>query len=281
MLVFIAGSLYFWLMNQILTILSILLSLCSFSQNKRDTIYFDRSWNVTKILDSAQYYRLIRETDGLYRVTDYYIHSDSVQMTGAFRDYAQKEKEGEFVYYAKNGLVTQRGTYRNGKRNGLYTTYYSSGEVHYTEEYADGEYAGDFTVYYRDGIVRRKETYKNGKQVFKACYLPSGKKTKYFPYEEAAMPKGGMEALKKYLKKNIHYPPDAYKSGIEGRVYVQFVVSKTGEITHVKIKKSVDPLLDEEALRVVKALPAWKPGMIDGEPVNSLFNLPVTFSLSR
>ncbi|MNY07603.1 Gram-negative bacterial tonB protein [compost metagenome] len=67
---------------------------------------------------------------------------------------------------------------------------------------------------------------------------------------------------------------------IVGKVYVQFVVSKTGELKDVVLRRSVHPSLDKEALRVVKSMPKWKPGTLDGETVDSFFTLPITFNLN-
>lgn len=267
-------------MKYLLTTLLITISSLSFSQHKRDTIYFDRTWSVTQELDSAKYYRLIKEADNLYYVKDYFIHSDSIQMTGAFRDYAQKVKEGEFVYYNEQGFVSLRTHHKNGKLDGTYNKYYPSGELYYTDNFVNDVNHGDFIVYYQNGAIRRKETFVDGKQKFKACYLENGKKTKYFPYSTpATFPNNGMEGVKKYLAKNLKYPVSALRAGIEGKVYIQFVISETGEITNVTVKKSADPILDDEAVRIVKAMPKWNPGTIDGKPVNSVFSLPITFRL--
>ncbi|MNJ83864.1 Gram-negative bacterial tonB protein [compost metagenome] len=267
-------------MKYILTTLIILTGFCLFAQNKRDTIYFDRSWNVTKISDSMMYYRLIKEEDRLYKVSDYYLDSDSLQMTGAFKDYAQKVREGEFVYYKKNGNKSSIYNYTDGKLNGLTTVFYESGELFSTEDYKNGNLEGDFIVYYKDGKIRRKETFANDRRTFKACYLPDGKKTSFFEYETAAVFQKGNKSVIKYLQKNLKYPQEAFERRIEGKVYLQFVISDKGEITTVKVKKSTGhDILDEEAIRAVKAMPNWKPATIDGQKVNSTFSLPVSFKL--
>ncbi len=90
---------------------------------------------------------------------------------------------------------------------------------------------------------------------------------------------GGMEALNNYLMKNIKYPPKAAENGIQGRVIVTFVITKEGKMTKAKVKKSIDPLLDAEALRVVKTMHKWIPGRQNGKVVNVQFTIPVTFRL--
>ena len=90
---------------------------------------------------------------------------------------------------------------------------------------------------------------------------------------------GGMAELMKYLQKNIRYPQICKERRVQGRVIVQFVVNADSTITDVNVVKPVNPYLDQEAVRVVKAMPKWKPGEQRGEPVRVRFTLPVTFRL--
>lgn len=90
---------------------------------------------------------------------------------------------------------------------------------------------------------------------------------------------GGMAELMKYLQKNIRYPKVCKEQGLQGRVIVQFVVNTDSTISDVKVVKPVNPHFDQEALRVVKAMPKWKPGTQRGKPVRVRFTLPVTFRL--
>ncbi len=98
--------------------------------------------------------------------------------------------------------------------------------------------------------------------------------------EEQPMFPGGMEEMMKFLQQNIKYPKEAQEQGKQGRVIVQFVVNKDGSIVNDSIVRSVDPLLDAEALRVVRSMPNWTPGKQKGKPVRVRFTLPVTFHLN-
>ena len=91
--------------------------------------------------------------------------------------------------------------------------------------------------------------------------------------------KGGDQALMDYLNKSIKYPVIAEENGIQGRVVCTFVVERDGSITDVKVVRSVDPSLDKEAVRVLKAMPKWIPGKQNGSAVRVKFTLPVTFKL--
>ena len=90
---------------------------------------------------------------------------------------------------------------------------------------------------------------------------------------------GGDVELRKYIATKVVYPQIARETGIEGKVYVSFVVNKKGIVTKVTLVRGVDPLLDKEALKVIKGLPKWSPGKQRGKPVNVSFTVPITFKL--
>ena len=91
---------------------------------------------------------------------------------------------------------------------------------------------------------------------------------------------GGQGALMQYLARNVKYPVEAQTKGIQGRVIVSFIVRKDGNISDIKVIRSVDPYLDKEAARVIAAMPKWKPGKQRGETVNVRFTVPVAFRLT-
>lgn len=90
---------------------------------------------------------------------------------------------------------------------------------------------------------------------------------------------GGNSKMYEYLRNNIKYPPMASESGIQGTVYVQFVVSKNGSIEDIKVLRGIGGGCDEEAVRVVKVMPNWTPGKQRGKAVNVRFTLDIKFRL--
>jgi TonB family protein len=100
----------------------------------------------------------------------------------------------------------------------------------------------------------------------------------YGVVDELASFPGGEAACMKWLSDHIKYPEECKKEGIEGRVHVQFVVNKDGSIPEIKVLRSPHPLLSEEAIRVVKAMPKWKPAKVKGEIVRQRFILPIKFN---
>lgn len=97
--------------------------------------------------------------------------------------------------------------------------------------------------------------------------------------EEGAGPVGGMSAFNEFLAKNMVYPRQASRMGVEGKVFVQFVVERDGSITNVQAIKGIGAGCDEEAVRVVKLAPKWKPGKQRGKPVRQKMILPINFTM--
>ncbi|MBQ6200218.1 MAG: M56 family metallopeptidase [Prevotella sp.] len=95
--------------------------------------------------------------------------------------------------------------------------------------------------------------------------------------EEMPQYPGGAEALLEFLNNNVQYPEEAEKAGIQGRVIATFVVETDGSVSNAKVVKSVDPLLDAEALRVISAMPKWKPGKQNGKVVRVRYTVPLSF----
>ena len=102
----------------------------------------------------------------------------------------------------------------------------------------------------------------------------------YEQVEEMPSFPGGSNALSSFIAANLKYPVVAQENGIQGRVVVKFVVDKDGRITDVEITRSVDPSFDKEAMRIVKAMPKWKPGKLKGNCVRVKYTIPIVFGLS-
>lgn len=100
-----------------------------------------------------------------------------------------------------------------------------------------------------------------------------------FPDVEARYP-GGSAAFQEYVSKNIRYPKTAIVNNEQGRVYLSFVVEKDGSISNIKIERGTTLSLDEEALRLMKGMPNWIPGEMDGHVVRSKMRIPINFTLN-
>lgn len=91
--------------------------------------------------------------------------------------------------------------------------------------------------------------------------------------------KGGQPKMYEFIGKHIIYPASAQDNNVQGKVYVDFIVSKKGKIKDVKIVKGVHKVLDEEAMRVIRKMPKWTPGEHEGEKISVRYTLPINFNL--
>ena len=98
--------------------------------------------------------------------------------------------------------------------------------------------------------------------------------------EQPAEYPGGLESMMKFIVKNMKYPAVARRMGVEGAVYISFVVDREGKISDPQVIKGISTECDQEALRVIKQMPPWKPGKQNGKAVKSRFVLPIKFKLS-
>ena len=164
------------------------------------------------------------------------------------------------------------------------------------------EYAKHFKADTSNGIifVNTKEYVKNGKKELVSVNVTAKKPQEDHPTAIGTftpdtpetdndafnvvehMPEfpGGAVEMMKFLNENVKYPEAAEKTGTQGRVIVQFIVEADGSITNVKVVKNVSEEIDAEAVRVINAMPKWKPGSQSGKPVRVKYTIPVTFRLS-
>lgn len=122
------------------------------------------------------------------------------------------------------------------------------------------------------------ENASNASKTFKSPETVDGDHV-FFKVEEMPEFPGGEQGLRTFLANTIKYPEEAQKAKTQGKVFVTFVVDKNGKVRNAKIARGVDPGLDAEALRVVSALPDWKPGKQKGEPVDVSYTVPINFAL--
>ena len=160
----------------------------------------------------------------------------------------------------------------------------------------DGEHAKIVAKHFNadssNGIifVNTKEYVKNGKKELVAVDVKAKKPQKEEEEDEPngafdvveQMPEfpGGAVEMMKFLSENVKYPEEAFSKGIEGRVLANFIVETDGTITNVKVIKKVSDEIDAEAVRLIKSMPKWKPGMQNGKPVRVKYTIPVSFRLN-
>lgn len=165
--------------------------------------------------------------------------------------------------------------------------YYISGQIQMDGQYISFEQGtkdGIFTYWYRNGNKQAEIEYKEGLFVKNIHWWDeNGNEIEVnghtLDFEVRPEFPGGDEAMIKWVTSEVKYPDIVKENFITGKVFVQFVIDRGGKVTDVKILKGVHPLLDEEAIRVVKTMPDWKPGMSKGVPVKVSFQFPINFKL--
>jgi len=262
-------------------------------------VFFDAEWREIDDPSAARFYRL-GQTDSAGRwqgpVRDYY-RSGNVQMKG---NYVDNLKDGVFLYYSDHNTYASAGryqreesvgkwesfhwngklateTYYNGKTfvatildslgneqvkegNGTVTSWYTNGQIAETGQYHNGMRTGDWLGYHTDGAPYYRELYRDNKLVQGASVDVKGKRYVYDELSQYAYPVKGMEAFQRYVQENIRRPnPTA-----TGSIRVLFQVGKQGDMWDFVILEGRSPELEQEAIRLIKEGPAWRPGLLHG-----------------
>lgn len=191
-------------------------------------------------------------------------------------------KSGTIRYFSIGGALLSTGEYSNlltFKKEGPFKFYHPSGEIQQTSNFVDDQRHGEFCTYYQNGQLRRRDFYSNGKFVTGSTFTPDGKDTSYFEYEVLPEFQGGEAALVRYLNGTLKYPRREIRHQKYGTVYLSFVITQDGKADNIRVTRSLSPLLDAEAKRVIAGMPAWKPGMSDGYLTRVRYSIPVKFTL--
>jgi TonB family protein len=234
------------------------ITLSALAQHITETKYYDKIGDSTG-KENAFTYTVNTFTDSTKKV---YV-SRSYSMTGqlrfeeSFRDSGNGlQYYGKYIVYHDNGHLKIKGSYIKNRLNGELTTWYANGKI------------------------KRKDEYVLDSLITGHCYTATGKDTAWFPFDVGFTYGKGLQELYRFFGKNIQYPKNSQKMGIQGNVHILFTIEKDGTISHEKIRQSVNEEIDAEALRVFRALPAnWKPTLVDGEPQRGQAILPVVFKL--
>jgi len=203
-----------------------------------------------------------------YLVTEYI---DDAASGGYFKEYQIKANYDSLgtvlvengngyakIYDADFKIVAEEGNVKEGKREGTWKGNNKNPALSFSEDYQNGQLISG-TATSVDGTIT---TYTKSRNT-----LPK------FP--------GGIEAFSRYLSSNTKYPRTARKYGIQGQVVLSFVVEKDGKTTDITITKSVDPAIDQEAVRVISDSPLWIPGVQFGRPVRVVYSIPINFYLKE
>jgi periplasmic protein TonB len=223
----------------------------------QDTTYLDNDWNKVESIKSATYFKILSPKQ------------------------ADRNRVTETVYFRSGKIKTQKdySVFTERKLDGKSKEWFESGQIRKEIDYKDGKKNGELLTYWDNGKLKRAEKYENDKLIEGKCLTREGIETNHYDFEKRPVFPGGIDELRQYLGNAIKYPNKSIRNEEEGIVLVGFIVNKDGGISNIKIAQSVATELDQEAIRVVKKMPNWEPGMEDGEAVRVSFILPIQFKL--
>jgi TonB family protein len=232
------------------------------AQKNIETFFFNAADDTVKTKAEARYYRVV-QTSGRRRVTARYDSTDLKLEEMSFRKDKSQSGSGDSVWW----------------RYGGFREWFPTGQLKVEGNFIYDRFHDELKTYYPNGVLKRKDVYYIDTLREGHCYAQDSSEITHFPYQENPEFIGGQAKMFQYLGNSVTYPKESREGGVEGTVYVGFVVSKTGDIENIKIKRGVSKLLDNESLRVVKAMAKWKPGKQDGEFVRVAYTLPIKFKL--
>ena len=268
----------------------------SIAQTDSIYAYYDLRWSKLDDKTDAKYFRVVKDRpDGKYVVRDYYM-SGKLQFVGICTALEPKLViEGDGTLYHESGGVQQVGRFEEEEAVGLHKYYYEDGKPHKAIFHRPGEKPLYHQFWSREGeekLVNGTGTtieYFDGRptvhneiedSVSTASFSEDAAGNRVYMFvEQLPEYRGGYAAMINHLKARMTYPKMARRRGIEGTVYVSFLIGKAGEVTEVHVIKGIHETCDAEAVRVVSTLNAWSPGMHKGQPVSVRFVLPIKFNL--
>lgn len=225
----------------------------------QDTIFFDSDWKKINTYKQSEYYSII------------------------LRDNTDTSKAKVTTFF-KSGQIRQELFYSNLSkhlRDGASKTWYNDGKLKEEAYYADNKLHGKLQTFWDNGRLKRDDLYEKGKLIEGKIYNSDGAPTQYYDYEIMPQFPGGFNELVRFLTTHLKYPKKARRQGIQGKVVLKFIVDSEGSIQNITVAKSVSEELDNEAIRVVKKMPKWQPGLFDGTKANVYYLLPVSFKLTQ
>ena len=224
----------------------------------QDTLFYDANWKKVNHLRQSEYYTVTVKDK---------LDSTHAKETSYFKG-GQPRQETFYSNYAKN------------IKSGSSKTWYKNGKLKEEAHYTNNQFNGKLQTFWDNGQLKRDDTYDMGRLVAGKLFNSDGAPTQYYDYEIMPQFPGGFNELVRYLSTNIHYPKKAKRQKVAGKVILKFVVDTDGAIQHITVEKSVSKELDAEAIRVVKKMPKWQPGLFDGIKVKVYYLLPVSFTLN-
>ncbi|MBO7456274.1 MAG: energy transducer TonB [Paludibacteraceae bacterium] len=268
-----------------------------------DTLFYNQDYQImpAKKIKKAVYYGVVKSinddniaTIAVYDKKDQTLHA-LLKRIASGNEFGAKK--GEQCYYYPNGTIKETDVYAlfYDDKNSKATSYPVSEKLMYPDGKIQEEVLLSYaekkqesykrTGYFPDGSVQFLEIRGEKDTYSLTFYDEAGNITEetpknFTPYMTMPEYPGGQGELLYFLSRSVQYPEECQKKGIQGRVICQFTVAKNGKIEDVRVVRSGGhPLLDREAIRVLRSMPKWKPGTKRGKPIRVKYTVPVNFAL--
>jgi TonB family protein len=228
-------------------------------------------------------------------VKDFYKATDTLQMEAVCSSVNPRlVQDGHATFYHKNGNIERTGLYVQGLPSGVLKTYYINGNPHSVRVFKEKEeliaqywtVAGQSLLVNGTGLITEQHEYATGAiyievkdSVQLRSYYIEQNDTIYHHTQTPAEYRGGMETFYRGIAKTMKYPATARRNGVEGRVYVKFIVNEQGALTNASVIKGIGSGCDTEALVACLEQKDWQPARYNNKPVKMQMVLPVTFRL--
>lgn len=191
------------------------------------------------------------------------------------------ERHGPWTWWHTNGAVLRTGSYDEGTQTGEWKEYFRTGELAATATFVPGTMLTEWTYYFRNGIVSARETYRNGRALVGATYWNEDS-TRVADNQSATalpMPMAPGNDVDSFIRSVLQYPEEARAGHVSGIVTVTVLVRADGSVADMAVIGGSHPLLDDEALRAVRAIPRWRPGRLHNRLEDRWAQIAVTFRL--
>ena len=315
--------LYISCMKLFLFLVALIFSVATFAQTIEK--YYDYQWKETKP-ELSRFVAVIDRTDSGWHRRDYFLQEKSLQMEGTYDDSACKIPNGKFRYFHSNGNPDRVGSYVHGKKEGLWLDYHYNGMMSDSTTYsnnhkigasygwyedgspsdsavynadgsgvmvgwfnngnpsfagrygAGGKMNGRWVFYHSNGKVSATEFYNNGVLADKQYFDEKGQATDTTNNDKAASFKGGIKEWQRYLNNKLYFPTN-YKliNGDRAIVVIEAVIDEEGNVTNVAVNTPFHPAFDKIAVEVIKKSPRWEPAISHNRKVIYRIKQPVVF----
>lgn len=244
--------------------------------------------------DEAKFRREIVKLEEGWMIKDFYFESGNLQMEMPCSEIYPMVEEGKSVWYYENGNIENERVYVDGEVTGMSYSYYEDGSArevtcrvdgvykyhHYYDEYGVDQLKNGMGQYSRS---EKGHVYwsivEDSVLIGSFNIMEDTGDTLFSVVEQMPKPIGGMRGFYQCIQKTLKYPAPARRKGVQGKVFVQFIVDKNGDLIDVKSVKGIGSGCDEESVRAIKECDPWEPAKFKGKNVKVRMILPITFKL--